>query len=810
LQQLERIRCTKCGADFENYDPDARVMRCNRAGCGASFVIAQAEKFAKVQVDHQESITKLRGLLQSAIKDKDALQMAEYAKEIRILIPDDALAAYCEALGQKKRGRTSNYASHLQTTGSMTLEEAEEILKLALSEHFFTMHDKNALKTFIAAQFPDNMQKEKLRQLDVAVNHLAEAVNRYAIIPRDVFICHSSDDAIAKEVDEMLRADGVKCWISSRNLPPDTIHYWDFIHKALDNCKIILVIASQSSMLKDDPVREMQYARSKNLKRLEFKIDNYPHTQFFRHFFDGISWVSLGEDKEAAFQALKRRIYLLLHEDEAEPEQSLQPVAPAQHQQPGTPMPGQQRAIDTIPVQVSYAIAQNGEELYSETLYLQDGQHTIRPNPRFVPQGMIVSGKKQHEVTVKDDRADPVFMVFQLSRIADTAKVTILYKRKDNNQLVVKESRLMTTADAVIKPDLSLVPENMSLDESQQHEVRWENGKPKDSTYTFLMAPAVKDKLLNIRYLDQHTKKVLKTEKRLLSSGKHTITPNKDLVPAGYQPIQQEQIIVHVDSKKVIPETVSFLCKETPKKTKVTLQYKDKQERTLARDSVLFLEPGSHKIKPDPKPYPNDYRLVSKEVISLVTSENSKDNTFTYYYKPLRKRASFFKTIFSLLAMLIIIAWAVASVSFVISRIDFSTVLGPIGVQVTKTAVGLRFTAMELYSFLPLKQIQDFLPLQVHQLDIIIGFHFLVVPIILMMISRMAGLKHLKSSVRIMRLTNNILWLIFVLNMLSIRAVGYNSLQGGWYFLAVCIAVPNLVYTRVFRSTNNKLKEQQV
>ena len=66
--ELERIRCTRCGGEFSEYDPDALVMRCDRIGCGATFRIKQAKEFAKIEVDHETDIRNLRLMMFEAVK----------------------------------------------------------------------------------------------------------------------------------------------------------------------------------------------------------------------------------------------------------------------------------------------------------------------------------------------------------------------------------------------------------------------------------------------------------------------------------------------------------------------------------------------------------------------------------------------------------------------------------------------------------------------------------------------------------------------------------------------------------------------
>ncbi|NLC33561.1 MAG: TIR domain-containing protein, partial [Clostridiales bacterium] len=314
--ELRRVRCTKCGAEFnDDYDPTASVLRCKRLGCGATFVVHQAQDLAAKHPDREIDILNLRKLLDEAVNANDTELMIQRAQEIRSYVPDDAFASYIESLGQKMRKQYKLYQQFLAAAGDMTSEDAQRILTIALNREHFSDHDREAVIMFIDNHL-DNEHKALWRmRLDNAVKRLFEDQERYSVIPRDVFICHSSADTIALEIYRALTDDGVKCWISEENLPPKTEYYWPKIEEAIRNCKIILVVCSQSAMLRDDPMKEMLYAESQNLKKLEFKVDDKPHTTFFRHYFNGIQWIKLDENnKEASFSMLKDRVYLLLND----------------------------------------------------------------------------------------------------------------------------------------------------------------------------------------------------------------------------------------------------------------------------------------------------------------------------------------------------------------------------------------------------------------------------------------------------------------------------------------------------------------
>jgi DNA-directed RNA polymerase subunit RPC12/RpoP len=180
---LERIRCTKCGAEFEEIDESAPFMRCTRIGCGATFVIRQAKEFAKAEIDHTSDIRNLRQLLLEAAAHNDLKAMEASAQNIRMWVPDDFFAGYCAALAQKKYGRVRVYTDFLQSGHEMTPEERDQVFAIMLSHAHFTMHDEEAVHTYIRINYPPELQEPKMRDLRRAVDCLSEEQNLLAHIP---------------------------------------------------------------------------------------------------------------------------------------------------------------------------------------------------------------------------------------------------------------------------------------------------------------------------------------------------------------------------------------------------------------------------------------------------------------------------------------------------------------------------------------------------------------------------------------------------------------------------------------------------
>ena len=550
--QLERIKCTHCGGEFLEYDPSATIIRCDRAGCGATFLVSQAKEFAKVVLDHETDIKNLRQLLDNAMETKDMELTDRYAGEIRMLIPDDAYSAYCEALAQKKKGKFEAYHNYLKKAAQMTQQEAEKILDSALREYNFTIHDKQPLLAFIAANYQQDLQDTARKQLDAAVKRLALLKDLYAIVPRDVFICHSSSDPIARRVYEVLTDDGVKCWFSQVNLPPQTANYWDYIRSAIRNCKIILVITSIDSMMRDDPEREMRYAAQLGLRRLELKIDDTPHNTYFRHYFDGLQWIYLDNDVEKTFDELKRRVYQLLHPVQA----TVQPP-PVEPPVQALEEPAYSTVeIPTRALKVRYLDGE-GQEISSQVINLVYGNHKIRPRADLVPEGYALQGRTEASVTVDADGVSPGEIVFryQSPQASKPARVRLAYTDQSDGKALITEERELPPGQHRVAPDAGKLPSGYSLESKEALAVKVENGKASPEQLVFRCVSIQKPIAVTVNYMSESYKKLESSQELSLKPGEHRIHPKPKGDMSGYELITKTPIMLKLadgDEKKSV------------------------------------------------------------------------------------------------------------------------------------------------------------------------------------------------------------------------------------------------------------------
>ncbi|MBR4336578.1 MAG: hypothetical protein IKP74_09015, partial [Clostridia bacterium] len=100
--ELKRLKCPICG---KNIDPSGIDLSSRIARCPASdetYIIEQAQNFARVEVDKTKDIQNYRQNLSKAIELNDAPGILRYAQKILDILPEDYEATYFFAYGKAK------------------------------------------------------------------------------------------------------------------------------------------------------------------------------------------------------------------------------------------------------------------------------------------------------------------------------------------------------------------------------------------------------------------------------------------------------------------------------------------------------------------------------------------------------------------------------------------------------------------------------------------------------------------------------------------------------------------------------------
>src|SRR5215813_6743818 len=80
-----------------------------------------------------------------------------------------------------------------------------------------------------------------------------------------IFICFSSkDESTARKVVEFLEADGLRCWISSRDVPPGQ-NYQETIVQALEHANGVVFLFSENSNASGEIKKELALSGASNV-----------------------------------------------------------------------------------------------------------------------------------------------------------------------------------------------------------------------------------------------------------------------------------------------------------------------------------------------------------------------------------------------------------------------------------------------------------------------------------------------------------------------------------------------------------------
>lgn len=108
---------------------------------------------------------------------------------------------------------------------------------------------------------------------------------------REVFISYASKESkIADEVCNYLEQNGIICWIAPRNILPGT-DYGEAIMNGIENCKIMVLIFSESSNASQHVLREVERAVSKNVPIIAYKISDISPCKSLEYFLLANQWL---------------------------------------------------------------------------------------------------------------------------------------------------------------------------------------------------------------------------------------------------------------------------------------------------------------------------------------------------------------------------------------------------------------------------------------------------------------------------------------------------------------------------------------
>jgi hypothetical protein len=166
--------------------------------------------------------------------------------------------------------------------------------------------------------------------------------------PSHIFICFSSkDETIAREVVDFLEAEGLKCWISCRDVPAGQ-NYQATIVQALESAQGIVFLFSKSSGASGEILKELSLAGSVKAPVFPLRLAPIAPTGALRYELATRQWIDIFPDQDKALRKLAETIHKSLAapatgEDEASPTAALATI-PSSADAPEAPPPAKKRA----------------------------------------------------------------------------------------------------------------------------------------------------------------------------------------------------------------------------------------------------------------------------------------------------------------------------------------------------------------------------------------------------------------------------------------------------------------------------------
>ena len=158
----------------------------------------------------------------------------------------------------------------------------------------------------------------------------------------DVFISYSHvDKATADAACATLERAGIRCWIAPRDITPGD-EYGAAIVRAIDNCRVMVLIFSASANNSRQTRREVERGIHNGVPLVPMRIEDVPPTESFAYFMSSVHWLdALTPPLEEHLQKLAASIKALLQVGAPGPARAATPMPPsaplAGQRNPGVP-----------------------------------------------------------------------------------------------------------------------------------------------------------------------------------------------------------------------------------------------------------------------------------------------------------------------------------------------------------------------------------------------------------------------------------------------------------------------------------------
>ena len=110
-------------------------------------------------------------------------------------------------------------------------------------------------------------------------------------MPRDVFISHSAQDKKAAEtICAALEQNSIRCWVAPRDVRPGKSFPGE-ITRAIQQCKVMLLIFSRHSNASEQVLREVQLAVDCHLPIVRLRLADIPLSDDLRYYLSTPHWL---------------------------------------------------------------------------------------------------------------------------------------------------------------------------------------------------------------------------------------------------------------------------------------------------------------------------------------------------------------------------------------------------------------------------------------------------------------------------------------------------------------------------------------
>lgn len=122
------------------------------------------------------------------------------------------------------------------------------------------------------------------------------------------FICFSSkDEAAAREIVKFLEDEDLKCWISSRDVPPGQ-NYQETIVRALESARCVVFVFSENSSRSGEIKKELSLAGSFEAPVFPVRLSPVTPSGALRYELATRQWIDLFRDRQEALRKLAETI----------------------------------------------------------------------------------------------------------------------------------------------------------------------------------------------------------------------------------------------------------------------------------------------------------------------------------------------------------------------------------------------------------------------------------------------------------------------------------------------------------------------